>query len=291
MTPLICMEHLDFSYTTDEQEAPVRLFSDFNFSVERGSFVALLGRNGSGKSTVARLMNGIYQPTAGRVLVDGIDTADEQAVFEVRSRVGLVFQNPDNQLVATIVEEDVAFGPENLGVPPEEIRHRVDEALRIVGMAAFHKHPPHKLSGGQKQRVAIAGVLAMRPTCIVLDEPTAMLDPQGRREVMDTVGELHRQGITIVLITHDMNEAALADRVVVLAEGDILLDGTPKDIFGQVETLKVCGLEVPFAAELLYELRAAGLPLELGAVRESDCVAALAALYQQQEPPAERRPI
>ena len=245
-----------------------------DLSIEEGQFVALLGHNGCGKSTMAKLFNGMLLPTAGKILVDGMDTADESQQFAVRSRVGLVQQNPDNQLVAGIVEEDVAFGPENLGVPPAEIRRRVDAALKAVDMYEYREHAPHKLSGGQKQRVAIAGVIAMETKCIVLDEPTAMLDPRGRREVMDTIQYLNREkGITIVLITHYMDEAVQAGRVVVMDEGNILVDGAPDQVFGDVELLKRHDLDVPQATELCYRLRAAGIPLPGLPLGEQECVA------------------
>ena len=230
------------------------VLENFNLTIEKGSFVAVLGHNGCGKSTLAKLCNAILVPQKGKVIVDGINTADEKRVNDIRQKVGMVFQNPDNQLVATIVEDDVAFGPENLGVDPDEIRKRVDDSLKRVGMYEFRNSEPHKLSGGQKQRVAIAGIIAMKPECIVLDEPTAMLDPRGRREVMETVQMLNSQGITVVFITHYMDEAVKADRVVVMNEGKVVLDGTPKDVFVQIDTLKNIGLDVPEATELAHLL-------------------------------------
>lgn len=243
------------TYDDEDQQAEISVIENFNLSVDKGDFVAVLGHNGSGKSTVAKLTNGILVPQSGKVVVDGIDTSDEEKIFDVRSRVGMVFQNPDNQIVASIVEEDVAFGPENLGVPPQEIRQRVDDALKTVGMYEHRMKAPHKLSGGQKQRVAVAGVLAMHPECIVLDEPTAMLDPMGRKEVIDTVEKLNKDdGITVLLITHFMDEAIRANRVVVVDDGKVILDGTPKEVFKNVELLKSVGLDVPCSTELMYKL-------------------------------------
>ncbi len=258
---LIEVQNVRFSYEPEAVDAKEALHG-IDLKIEAGEFAALLGHNGCGKSTVAKLLNGMLVPTAGKVLVDGLDTSDEALQLDVRRRVGLVQQNPDNQLVAGIVEEDVAFGPENLGIPPEEIRRRVDEALKAVGMYEYREHAPHKLSGGQKQRVAIAGVIAMETRCIVLDEPTAMLDPRGRTEVMDTIKRLNREkGITVVLITHYMDEAVQAGRVVVMDEGNILRDGTPLAVFSDVEFLKRHGLDVPQATELVYRLKAAGVDL------------------------------
>ena len=266
-------QQVRFIYNPDDVDA-VEVLHGVDLSIEEGQFVALLGHNGCGKSTMAKLFNGMLLPTAGKILVDGMDTADESQQFAVRSRVGLVQQNPDNQLVAGIVEEDVAFGPENLGVPPGEIRRRVDAALKAVDMYEYREHAPHKLSGGQKQRVAIAGVIAMETKCIVLDEPTAMLDPRGRQEVMDTIRYLNREkGITIVLITHYMDEAVQAGRVVVMDEGNILIDGAPEKVFGDVELLKRHDLDVPQATELCYRLRAAGIPLPGLPLGEEECVA------------------
>ena len=271
---IIKTEDLHFTYEGDELET----LHGVNLEIEEGSFVAVLGHNGSGKSTLAKLFNGILLPTGGRVLVDGIDTADEQRVLEVRRTVGLVFQNPDNQIVANVVEDDVAFAPENLGVESAEIRRRVDDALKTVGMYEYRLHAPHLLSGGQKQRVAIAGVLAMRPRCIVLDEPTAMLDPVGRREVISTVTRLCReQGITVVLITHHMSECVGADRLVVMSEGRIIADGAPREVFAQVELLKSEGLSVPATTELIYELDAEGWSLPLEALTIDECADAVMA--------------
>ena len=277
-------EQLYFQYDAADgdagQPAPAVL-RGIDLTVEPGSFVALLGHNGCGKSTLAKLCNAILLPTGGRMLVEDLDTADEQNTYAVRRRVGMVLQNPDNQLVSTIVEEDVAFGPENLGVPPAEIRQRVDEALEAVGMSDYKGHSPHKLSGGQKQRVAIAGILAMKPDCIVLDEPTAMLDPQGRQEVLDTVCRLNReQGMTVVLITHYMEEAARADRVVVMDDGRILADGTPRQVFAQGERLRAVGLDVPQPTALCGALREAGVDVPADVLTPEECAAALLPLLQ-----------
>ena len=263
------------SYTYPGETEPS--LKDLNLEIGTGTFVAVLGHNGSGKSTLAKHLNAILLPTEGRVLVDGIDTADEQQLLRVRGTVGMVFQNPDNQIVANVVEDDVAFAPENLGVPPEEIRRRVDAALKQVGMYEFRMHAPHLLSGGQKQRVAIAGVIAMEPKCIVLDEPTAMLDPAGRREVVETVTRLCREkGITVVLITHHMNECIGADRVIVMSNGVIVADGAPKDVFRQSALLRREGLTVPVTTELLEQLSAAGMALPLDALTVDACADAIA---------------
>lgn len=273
MEPILQIEHLTYTYPGEAEPA----IKDLNLTIEAGTFVAVLGHNGSGKSTLAKHMNAILLPTEGRVLVDGMDTADEQQLLKVRGTVGMVFQNPDNQIVANVVEDDVAFAPENLGVPPEEIRRRVDAALKQVGMYEFRMHAPHLLSGGQKQRVAIAGVIAMRPKCIVLDEPTAMLDPAGRREVVETVTRLCREmGVTVVLITHHMNECIGADRVIVMSNGVIVADGAPKDVFQQSALLRREGLSVPVTAELLEQLRAAGMSLPLDALTVAECADAIA---------------
>ena len=273
MDPIIKIEHLSYTYPGETEPS----LKDLNLEIETGTFVAVLGHNGSGKSTLAKHLNAILLPTEGRVLVDGIDTADEQQLLKVRGTVGMVFQNPDNQIVANVVEDDVAFAPENLGVPPEEIRRRVDAALQQVGMYEFRMHAPHLLSGGQKQRVAIAGVIAMEPKCIVLDEPTAMLDPAGRREVVETVTRLCREkGITVVLITHHMNECIGADRVIVMSNGVIVADGAPKDVFRQSALLRREGLTVPVTTELLEQLRAAGMELPLDALTVDACADAIA---------------
>lgn len=271
MSEIIKTEQLTFAYH-DEDGAHFAL-NGVDLSIERGQFVAVLGHNGSGKSTLAGHFNAIRLPTGGKCYVDMMDTADPQTTYEVRKTVSMVFQNPDNQLVATVVEEDVAFALENLGVPPEEIRTRVDDALRAVGMYEFRRHAPHMLSGGQKQRIAIAGVIAVMPRCVVLDEPTAMLDPQGRREVMQVVRTLNtRFGITVVLITHHMDEAVQADRVVVMHAGRVLMDGAPREIFTQVDALRQARLTVPQTVEVLYDLnRAAGTSLPIDALSVSEC--------------------
>ena len=272
---IIDAEDVRFSYVSAEGVAPIVL-DGINLAVEEGSFVAVLGHNGSGKSTLAKHMNAILLPTGGKVYVDGIDTTDEERLLDIRRTVGMVFQNPDNQIVANVVEEDVAFAPENLGVPPVEIRQRVDDALKAVGMYQFREHAPHLLSGGQKQRVAIAGVIAMQPRCIVLDEPTAMLDPIGRSDVLRTIKALNRERkVTVVLITHHMDEAAQADRLVVMAKGRIVADGTPKEVFQDVVGLKAVGLTVPDTTELLWELRQAGLDVPLDALSDEECAQAL----------------
>jgi len=264
-----------FRYEDDAADA----LGGVSLEIKRGEFVALLGHNGSGKSTFARHLNAILLPSGGSVLVDGIDTADEDTLLQLRSTVGLVFQNPDNQMVAAIVEEDVAFGPENLGIKNPELRRRVDDALKAVGMYEYRRHAPHKLSGGQKQRIAIAGILAMQPKCLVLDEPTAMLDPGGRSEVMAAVRKLcSEQGVTIVLITHYMEEAAMADRVVVMHEGRILTQGTPVEVFSQIELLRGNGLDVPQPVELAALLRAEGFDLPVDILTPEQCAEAIAAL-------------
>lgn len=273
----ITVSGLTFVYPGDEEGMPGQVvLKGLDLTIPAGEFAAVLGHNGSGKSTLAKHFNAILLPTEGDVAVCGINTKDEDRLFDIRQQVGMVFQNPDNQIVATIVEEDVAFALENLGVPPEEIRRRVDEALKAVDMYEYREHAPHQLSGGQKQRVAIAGILAMRPDFIILDEPTAMLDPQGRREVLRTVKELNRDfGTTVVLITHYMDEAVQAGRVVVIDDGRILRDGTPKEVFTQVELLKSVGLDVPQVTELVYELRKAGIDLPLDILTEDECYEAL----------------
>ncbi len=272
----IVVDQLTYDYPGTEETSPVQVFEGLDLTIEAGSFVAVLGHNGCGKSTLAKHFNAILLPTGGSVHVYGMDTRDEALLLKIRQQVGMVFQNPDNQIVSNVVEEDVAFAPENLGVPPEEIRTRVDEALKLVGMFQYREHAPHMLSGGQKQRIAIAGVIAMRPKCIVLDEPTAMLDPQGRREVLATIRRLNRENhITAVLITHHMPEAVLADRVVVMTDGGILTDGTPKEVFSQVELLRAAGLTVPETTMLLYELRQAGFDLPLDALSVEECAQTL----------------
>ena len=272
---IIQIQDLTFRYTTQAGAAPTVL-DGVSLDIQPGSFVAVLGHNGSGKSTFAKHLNAILLPSGGRVYVDGMDTLDESRLLDIRRQVGMVFQNPDNQIVASVVEEDVAFAPENLGVPPQEIRRRVDAALEAVGMTAYARHAPHLLSGGQKQRVAIAGVLAMGPRCMVLDEPTAMLDPVGRQEVLSAISKLHKeQGMTVVLITHHMDEAAQAQRLVVMHQGRVVRDGAPAQVFQDVEGLRRLGLEVPEPVALLYELRRAGLDLPLDALTVEDCAALL----------------
>ena len=276
MDNIVIINNLVFEYKDEDTGERTRVLDGVSLDVRRGEFLAVLGHNGSGKSTLAKHMNAILVPTSGTVTVDGLDTADDGKLFDIRRRVGMVFQNPDNQMVATIVEEDVAFAPENLGVPRDEIRRRVDEALEIVGMSAFKRHAPHMLSGGQKQRVAIAGALAMRPELLVMDEPTAMLDPSGRAEVIETVKKLNREnGMTVVLITHYMDEAVRADRVIILDSGRIALEGTPKEVFPQVEKLTALGLDVPQSTYLIYMLNKQGLGLDATALNDEECAAEL----------------
>ena len=279
--PILQAQDLTFRYTTAEGVAPTVL-DQVNLDIETGSFVAILGHNGSGKSTFAKHLNAILLPSGGKVYGDGMDTADDTLLLDIRRGVGLVCHIPDNQIVASVVEEDVAFAPENLGVPSAEIRRRVDEALRAVGMTEYAHHAPHLLSGGQKQRVAIAGVLAMRPKCIVLDEPTAMLDPVGRREVLDTICTLNRElGMTVVLITHHMDEAARAQRLVVMDNGHVVMDGPPGQVFQHVVELRRLGLEVPDSVALLYELRRAGLDVPLDVLTPEDCARVVAQILPQ----------
>ena len=276
MSDIISVEHLAYTYPGVEDTPGVPVFADLNLTIEEGSFVAVLGTNGCGKSTLAKHFNAILLPTGGKVYVCGIDTANEDRLIAIRRNVGMVFQNPDNQIVANEVEEDVAFGPENLGIASPEIRRRVDSALKQVDMYEYRTHAPHLLSGGQKQRIAIAGVIAMEPKCIVLDEPTAMLDPRGRREVIDTIGRLNREkGITVVLITHHMDEAAKAQRVVVLDKGKVAADGTPKEVFSQVELLHGIGLAAPETVELCWELNQEGFDLPLDKLDPKECAQAL----------------
>ena len=271
---IIKTENLHFSYPAEG--TPKVVLDGVDLEIQAGSFVAVLGHNGSGKSTLAKHLNAILLPSGGKVYVSGMDTADESKLLDIRRTVGMVFQNPDNQIVANVVEEDCAFGPENLGVPPAEIRARVDEALKAVGMYDYREHAPHLLSGGQKQRVAIAGILAMRPRCVVLDEPTAMLDPIGRREVLGTIKQLNgRAGVTVVLITHHMDEAAQAGRLVVMAHGKVIADGAPREVFQQVEALRAVGLTVPETVSLLWELRQEGLDVPLDALSDEECAQAL----------------
>ena len=282
---MVDAKNLIFRYPAEEPEdgKPAEpnepVLKDVSLSIRKGSFTAILGHNGSGKSTFAKHINAILLPESGSMQVDGMDTKDDSLLFDIRQKAGMVFQNPDNQIVATIVEEDVAFAPENLGVEPKEIRRRVDEALKTVGMYEYKEHAPSQLSGGQKQRVAIAGVIAMQPDCIILDEPTAMLDPQGRQEVIETIHRLNREkGITIVLITHYMEEAAEADRVVVIDGGRVVMDDAPAKVFSQVDRMKSLGLDVPQVTELAWELRHAGVPISAEIMTENECLSALESL-------------
>ena len=276
MSTAISVEHLSYSYPGVDDTPGTVVFEDMNLSVESGSFVAILGGNGCGKSTLAKHFNSILLPSGGKVYVCGMDTSDEDRLMYIRRCVGMVFQNPDNQIVANVVEEDVAFGPENLGIASPAIRQRVDQALKQVGMYEYREHAPHLLSGGQKQRIAIAGVIAMEPKCIVLDEPTAMLDPKGRREVLDTIIKLNREkNITVILITHHMDEAAKAQRVVVLHRGKAVLDGTPKEVFSQVEKLHSIGLCAPDTTELCWRLNQEGFQLDMTCLQEEECAQTL----------------
>ena len=273
---IIETKDLHFAYSDAEEGVNPIVLNGVSLSIEAGSFVAVLGHNGSGKSTLAKHMNAILLPTGGQVFVSGMDTADENLLLEIRRTIGMVFQNPDNQIVANVVEEDVAFAPENLGIPSDEIRHRVDDALKAVGMYQYREHAPHLLSGGQKQRIAIAGVIAMQPKCIVLDEPTAMLDPIGRADVLRTIKQFNREhGVTVVLITHHMDEAAQADRLVVMAKGQVIADGAPREVFQDVEGLKAVGLTVPHTTQLLWDLRQAGVDVPLDALSDEECAQAL----------------
>lgn len=288
MEGIVNTENLIFEYSiydeNGDETGKNRVLEDITLDIKEGGFVAVLGHNGSGKSTLAKHFNGILLPTEGKVLIDGIDSTDESRIYDIRQTVGMVFQNPDNQIVATIVEEDVAFALENLGVEPKEIRRRVDEALKIVDMYHYREHAPHQLSGGQKQRIAIAGIIAMRPRCIVMDEPTAMLDPKGRKEIMATIKALNKaHGITVILITHYMEEAAQADRVVVIDKGKILLDDVPKKIFSQVDLLKSVGLDVPQATELMYDLRKCGVDAPSDIIDVDECAEYLFRLLSDKE--------
>jgi len=276
LSEIIKVEHLNFAYPGVDDTPGVAVFTDLDLTVEEGTFVAILGTNGCGKSTLAKHFNSILLPSGGKVWVCGVDTSNEDRIMVVRRNVGMVFQNPDNQIVANVVEEDVAFGPENLGIASPEIRNRVDKALKQVGMYDYREHAPHLLSGGQKQRIAIAGVIAMEPKCIVLDEPTAMLDPKGRREVIETIGRLNKEKkITVILITHHMDEAAKADRVVVLHKGQVAADGAPKQVFSQVELLHSLGLAAPETVELCYQLNQEGFDLPLDGLEPEECAQTL----------------
>ena len=279
MNTMIECRNLIFKYTAGENQEEKIAINDVNLQIKEGEFIAILGHNGSGKSTMAKHMNALLIPTEGKMLVNKMDTSDMNNLWNIRETAGMVFQNPDNQLVATIVEEDVAFGPENLGVPPEEIRKRVDEALERVGMSEYKRHAPHLLSGGQKQRIAIAGILAMKPKCIIFDEPTAMLDPSGRKEVLDTIIDLNKNyGITVILITHYMDEAAKADRIVVMDKGKLILDGKPRDVFSNVEKMKSIGLDVPQVTELSYELQKVGINIDTRILDVNEMVNAICQL-------------
>lgn len=276
---MVKCENVSFKYRAVEGEEEKYAVNGVSFEVEKGEFLVVLGHNGSGKSTIAKHMNALLIPSDGTVIVDGLDTKDQKNLWEIRSRAGMVFQNPDNQLVATIVEEDVAFGPENLGVEPVEIRKRVDESLKKVGMYEYRRHAPHLLSGGQKQRIAIAGILAMKPKCIIFDEPTAMLDPSGRREVLKNIKEINEKyGITIVLITHYMDEAAQADRVIVMDRGKVILEGKPREVFSNVKEMKEIGLDVPQVTELCYELKNSGINIDTNILNVDEMVDALCQL-------------
>lgn len=272
MDNIITIENLTFEYMRGEESQPLRAISNLNLEIERGSFTAIIGKNGSGKSTLAKNLNGLLLPTEGVIYVDGYDTRDDSSIWNVRQTAGMVFQNPDNQLVSAIVEDDVAFGPENLGIDPAEIRRRVDKALEDVNMGQFKKKAPHLLSGGQKQRIAIAGVVAMKPKCIIFDEPTAMLDPKGRAEIMSIIDELHAEGITVILITHFMDEAVRADRVIIMHEGKILLDGTPQQVFEQEELIRSVNLDVPLMVEMGAKLRRAGIDVPADIITEEEMV-------------------
>jgi len=282
MENIIEIKNLHFGYKDENGSCSKEILKGIDLEIKKGEFIAVLGHNGSGKSTLAKHMNGILVPDSGSVIVGGIDTKDEAKLFELRQKAGMVFQNPDNQIVSSIVEEDVAFALENLGVPYEEMRKRVDESLKAVNMYEYRMHSPSQLSGGQKQRVAIAGIIAMQPDCIILDEPTAMLDPQGRKEVMSTIRKMNlEKNITVVLITHYMDEAAQCDRVVVMDKGEIILDDTPRKVFSQVETVKKTGLDVPQVTELVMELRKAGIDIDSDIITEKECTEALYKLLKR----------
>ena len=272
MDKMISVQNITFAYTREEGAEMVKAIDGVSFEIEPGSFTAIIGKNGSGKSTLAKNLNGLLLPTEGDILVADYNTKDDAHIWDVRQTAGMVFQNPDNQLVSAIVEDDVAFGPENLGVDPQEIRQRVDQALEAVNMGQFKNKAPHLLSGGQKQRIAIAGVVAMKPRCIIFDEPTAMLDPKGRKEIMAIIDELHQEGITVVLITHFMEEAVRADRVIIMNEGKILLDGTPAEVFAQGQLMKSVNLDVPPIVELADELRAVGIAIPDEIITEEEMV-------------------
>ena len=282
MNNLISVKNVTFEYENDD--GAIKVLQDFSVDFEQGVFTAVLGHNGSGKSTLAKLLNGLLKPTKGEIIVDGMSTSDDQKSIDIKRTVGMVFQNPDNQLVATVVDEDVAFGLENIGIPTDIMKEKVSNALAAVGMTEYAKSAPHKLSGGQKQRVAIAGIIAMEPKCIVFDEPTAMLDPRGRKEVIEVILKLCRdKGITVILITHYMNEAALADRAVVMDKGKIILDGSPREVFSNVEELRNAGLDVPQSAEFVYELKKSGIDLPSGILTADECVQAMTDFFREEK--------
>ena len=273
MEKIIRIDNLIFEYTQGEEETPIKAINKVSLEIEKGSFTAIIGKNGSGKSTLAKNLNGLLLPSGGTIYVKSWDTKDDNHIWDVRQTAGMVFQNPDNQLVSSIVEDDVAFGPDNLGIEPQEIRKRVDQALESVNMGKYKKKAPHLLSGGQKQRIAIAGVVAMKPECIIFDEPTAMLDPKGRDEIMQIISELHEEGITVILITHFMDEAVRAERVIIMNEGTILLDGSPSEVFSKGETIKEANLDVPLAVELAGRLRKRGIKIPQNIITSEGLVA------------------
>ena len=275
MEKIITIEDLVFEYIRGDNGVAKHALNGVSLEIDEGSFTAIIGKNGSGKSTLAKNLNGLLVPTSGTVYVDGYDTRDDDTIWEIRQRAGMVFQNPDNQLVSSIVEDDVAFGPENLGVDPAEIRRRVDKALEDVNMGQYKQKAPHLLSGGQKQRIAIAGVVAMRPKIIIFDEPTAMLDPKGRKDIMKIIDELHREGITVILITHFMDEVVNADRVIIMSQGKVLLDGTPEEVFSQADIIKAANLELPLTIELGERLRAQGMDIPKGMIKEEELIEAI----------------
>lgn len=281
MEKVITIDNLIFEYMKSDGSEGFRALNNLNLEIDEGSFTAIIGKNGSGKSTLAKNLNGLLIPTSGTIYVDGYDTADDDSIWEVRQRAGMVFQNPDNQLVSSIVEDDVAFGPENLGIEPEEIRRRVDKALEDVNMGQYKHKAPHLLSGGQKQRIAIAGVVAMKPKIIIFDEPTAMLDPKGRKDIMKIIKDLHDEGITVILITHFMEEVIDADRVIIMHEGEVLLDGTPYEVFSEVDTIRKANLDIPIMVELGDRLRKEGLDIPMGIIKEEEMVKALCQLKSQ----------
>ncbi len=281
MEKIITIDNLTFEYSVSEGDNKIKALDNINLDIYEGSFTAIIGKNGSGKSTLAKNLNGLLIPTSGSVFVDGYDTTDDDSIWEIRQRAGMVFQNPDNQLVSSIVEDDVAFGPENLGIDPKEIRRRVDKALEDVNMGQYKQKAPHLLSGGQKQRIAIAGVVAMKPKIIIFDEPTAMLDPKGRKEIMKIISELHSEGITVILITHFMEEVVNADRVIIMSEGKVLLDGTPEEVFSKADVIKAANLEVPLMVELGERLREKGLDIPKGIIKEEEMKKAICQLKSE----------